>query len=481
MYRPGGKFVVAALTLALMLALSAAGCGGGDAGRGEARNVLLVTIDTLRADHFPCSSPGRAGTPFVRELLEKSACYTNCTSAAFGTTPSHASIMTSLHARRHGVYNNRTPLPEEALTAAEIFKARGWMTAAFVSALPLHSRLRIDQGFDMYNQWFDPGMGKIERTATQATDAALYWFENNLRPPFFAWVHYFDPHTDYDPPAAFRNSRLDPDSLHPADGKQDGGYRSYSVNGRDVPAPASEYYMKQNALYAGEVSYVDSQLRRLVGWFEDSELMESTMIVIVADHGETLDETGHEENYNHTSVYEEVARVPLIVYLPGGGAAGTVLDEPVSTLDILPSILAAVGIEDSGGFDFDGVALEGIIEARDAGGADSGGAAPRPVFFETAHRNGAGVRLGNWKYLRLYSPDVYFRHSGRNDEEQLFNLELDPAERRNLIHDSHAPADRLRRLLDEWERNTPRTLPEPDPGSMPGRDFNEKLKELGYL
>ncbi|MCU0303462.1 MAG: sulfatase-like hydrolase/transferase [Thermoanaerobaculales bacterium] len=276
-------------------------------------SVLLVTLDTTRADRLGCYGAPGAATPNLDRLAGRAFRFDHAVTPAPTTLPAHASLMTGLYPPTHGARaNGETRLDGAALTAAEIFGRKGWRTAAFVSAFVLDARYGLDQGFEVYDDRVTATAGPTfaagtnERDAGATTDAALEWLAR-LRDGerFFLWVHYFDPHAPYAP-----------------------------------PAPFSERFAGR--AYEGEIAYMDSQLGRLLDDLESSERLRKTLVVVAGDHGESLGE--HGETTHGLFLYDSTLRVPLLVSLPGQDRGAVVDDRVVSLVDVLPSLLDLVGI-----------------------------------------------------------------------------------------------------------------------------------------
>ena len=390
---------LAVTIVALALAL---GCARGEAVRplqsGQLRggNLLLVTIDTLRRDRVGAYGTARGLTPTLDRLADAGVRYARAVSHAPMTLPAHASILTGRTPRAHGIHVNGSSRLDEAVpTLATVLKRSGYRTGAFVGAFVLDARFGLSRGFDEYDDRYpheaDAATFRVaDRRAAEVVKAAEDWI---LRPaiivgaaatPWFAWVHLFDPHTPYDPPAEYRTGRLP---------------------------------------YDGEVAYADAMLGQLLDRLGAAGTLDRTVILVTADHGESLGD--HGETTHGLFAYQSTLAVPLIV---SGAAVGrAVVDAPVAHVDILPTIL-----------DFLGVAPPPNLDGRSAIGVP---AADRPVYFEALEANLTrgwapltGVVSGDWKYIDLPLPELY-------------NLRADPGEAHNLVEREPAQRDRLRGAL----------------------------------
>src|SRR5262245_30481923 len=258
------------LAAGCLAALVIAGCGGGDASPaapsgpgGQLDSVLLVTIDTLRADHLSCYGPSPVATPALDALARRGAMVRGAWATVPLTTASHASILTGLHPVSHGVRDNSGyRLPDSALTLAERLAAAGRRTAAFVAAYTTSRRFGLDQGFAEFDDDFGhapDGSERQQRPANEVVDRASAWIGGHASRPFFLWVHLFDPHAPYEPPEPYRSAH-------------------------------------QKDPYSGEVAFADAQLGRLLDALDRSGAGARTAIVVLSDHGEGLGEHGEDEH-----------------------------------------------------------------------------------------------------------------------------------------------------------------------------------------
>ncbi|MBI1852702.1 MAG: sulfatase [Planctomycetes bacterium] len=276
-------------------------------------SLLLVTLDTVRADRLGCYGRASAATPILDRLAREGARFERAYAVAPLTLPSHASMLTGLYPNRHGLRDNgAAPLRREVPTFAAILHDRGYDTAAFVGGAPLDHRFGLDRGFDLYDDAFGARAGSYsypERSADRTTAAALDWLAPRLAAKdaasFALWVHYFDAHAPYAPPPPFADRF------------------------RDSP-------------YEGEIAFVDAQLGRLIDAIEKAGRLDRTAIVVVADHGEGLGE--HGERTHGCLLYDSTLRVPLIVRAPGRVAAASVRADRISGVDLLPTALALLDV-----------------------------------------------------------------------------------------------------------------------------------------
>ncbi len=408
---------------ALLAGGGLAGCGPGDANK---PNLLVVTVDTLRKDAIGCCGAPEARTPSFDRLAEGGILLANASSQVPITLPSHATLFTGLYPAAHGTRHNGTPLREEETTLAERLSERGYETAAFLGSQVLSSSFRLGQGFDVYDdRWkkAERGLhGLWERGADSVAASFLSWFDHrDKKKPFFAWVHFYDPHADYEPPAPFG------------------------------PAAGGDY--------AGEVAYADRALGRVLAAIEEGGLLDETIVVLLSDHGEGLGE--HEEREHGLLLYETTLAIPWAIRLPGG-PRGVLVTAPALTVDLLPTLADLLPIDKDPSWP--GRSLVPLLR----------GAAPgpdRPLFAESLYGNvGYGwaplyaVRLGPWKLVR-------------GNWDDLYDVDQDPAENVNLAAEHPEVARRLGEAIDAWKAEG-----ESPAGPAPEltREERAMLEGLGY-
>ena len=368
----------------------AGSCGSSDGPHGGP-NVLLVTLDTTRADALSCYGRQRGTTPNLDALAAEGERFTQAYTSAPLTLPAHASMLTGLYPLRHGVRENGLwPLSDEADTLAERAREAGYDTAAFLAAVVLDERFGLDQGFAHFDtprrSATQDTSHYTERDAASVVDAALAWFDRRQdERPFFTWVHVFDPHAPYAPPEAFRQGVLEP---YP---------------------------------YLGELAYVDAELGRLFDTLRARELFDDTVVLVVGDHGEAFGE--HGEVSHGPFCYESTLRVPFLLRDPRSTRRG-VSEALVSVVDVHPTLLAAMGLTPAPGID--GIDL-GRTEARRR--------ATDGVYFESY----AGYLSLGWSPLAGWrDASGKYLHSS---DPQLFDVVRDPEESRNLLAAGDSSAD----------------------------------------
>jgi choline-sulfatase len=405
-----------AVVACIVSALAAAGCARLERAR---PNVLLVTLDTTRADHIGAYGYRAGQTPNIDALAAAGVLFERAIAAAPVTLPSHVSVFTGRYPFGHGVRNNGTfTLAGDVPTLATALHGVGYRTAAFVSAFVLDRRYGLARGFDDYDDRFG-----VERRAGATVSAAEAWLVANARAdrPFFLWVHLYDPHDPYDPPEPFRQA-----------------------------------FAAQP--YDGEIAYADQNVGRLVSRLRQLDPTGSTVVAVAGDHGESLGE--HGEATHAMFLYESALRVPLVVSAPNRLPRGRRVTAPVRAIDLAPTLLALAGVPPLP--NVDGVDLRPAIEGR-AG-------APAGAYAETYFPR----YFMNWSELRSFQDDRW-KFIDAPDPE-LYDLAADGGEQNNLVTQQPARAAALKRALDELTRAGRPAAPSPV-----DRDTQRKLAALGYI
>jgi len=447
-------------------------------------NLVLITADTLRADHLGCYGADLPRTPHLDRLARGGAQFTRVWSQFNTTTASHCSILTSLYGPSHGVVDNLMSLPEGRTTLAQHLAAAGWNCGAVTSVAHLAAATSgLGRGF----RWFS-GVER-ERTAAEAVATASAWLERNGDTPFFLWLHLFDPHIFYEP-----GSEFIPDA--PAVGcgdwpsviRQQAEVRAAELaEGKEIRAHQwhEPFFMNQpmrdrliavderelpGRAYAGEVSWLDHCIGRLLAQLGRLGLEGSTAVVFTADHGESLGE--HEIYFDHRGLYDVSLQVPLLMRLPRIVGPGLLESNLVETVDILPTCCQSLGLAAPEGVQ--GQSLLPLLE----GGAPSGlrGA----VFAQHADSLAYAVSDGTWKLIVRAGDQTMITASGG---DELYNLADDPGETENLLREHTGEVARLNGLLERWLSLTTRDdLPAPEEVPLAELEKRkEKLKALGYL
>jgi arylsulfatase A-like enzyme/tetratricopeptide (TPR) repeat protein len=398
-------------------------------------NVVLVTIDTLRADRLSSYGSEQVSTPHMDRLAREGLRFSNAATAVPFTLPAHSSIMTGTYPPLHGVRENVGYSLDETLpTLAEELSAGGWDTAGFVSAFVLDSRWGIGRGFDRYRDDFqlDPNrpsvnVGQVQHEGPDTIEHALAWLDEPRDGPFFLWVHLFEPHDPYEAPEPYR-------SRYP-----------------DRP-------------YDAEVAYADSLIGLLREGLESRGVLDDSVFVLTSDHGEGLGQ--HSEGFHGYFIYDSTVHVPLVLRLPFGDFEGRVVDEAVSHVDILPTVLGVVGRQVPS--QVQGIDLLPLILGREP-------ESPREVYTESYyslyHYNWAplrSIRTESEKFIETTNPELYL-------------LREDAGEESNALRQNRDLARSLRDRLLAYSRHLKSSGERP--GGRPDLDTETlaQLRALGYL
>ena len=438
-------------------------------------SLLLITIDTVRADHLGAYGYSRPTSPRMDALAREGTLFRNTFAPVPRTTQSVATILTGLYPKHHRARGLFSFVPPANTTLAEILKERGYSTRAVVSNIFLQPGKGFEQGFDSYS---NPRSRFDGDSSREITDEALEKIRSvSPGPPFFLWVHYLDPHWSYDPAPEFAE-KFDP-GYNPSEAMKEmleGKFHKGDIIFNNPLAPEDRSHLV--ALYDGEIAQVDEQVGRLLDGIPP-EIRKDLLIVLTSDHGESLGEHGY--SFAHGEyLYDGTLRVPLIFVFPGRIAAGTAEDRAAALMDIAPSILRLLGLPDRPGMD--GVPLF----APDADGFSPTGGhdllfaetdyqlihSANPRFFIPGVRGRwSSARRGPVKLIRIPKPG--------GDLHELYDLAADPEEERLLDASMNPSAPGLMRDLDGWAdyeegagANIEETL---------SPEQRERLRSLGYL
>jgi len=404
--------------------------------------VLLITIDTLRADHVGCYGYSKVETPAMDFLAAQGVRFDDALAQVPLTPPSHMVILSGTYPMWNGLRDFSVPkVRQDAQIIAEAFARHGYETAAFVSTVVLSAFWGMSRGFETYDAQIEFPRGTAgsdaERRAGETIDHVLAWFQahdpgRTGAKPFFVWVHLYDPHWRYDPPEPF--------------------HTQYSSH-----------------LYDGEIAYADSQLGRLFDYLREKGVYDRALIVLVADHGESLGEHGEVEHGYF--IYRSTLRVPLIFKLPraeAGAGEGRVIETPVGAIDVAPTLLELTHLQDPISRQFQGASLAGLVLNKTK-------ATERPVYSESYYAHNSY----GWGSLRSISTAQYQYIAAPRPE--LYDVIRDPSEKHNVYAQHGADAAALHdQLLDIDRRYTDRTS-SPTSGAPLSAETVEKLRSLGYV
>jgi len=437
------------------------------------RHVIIISMDTTRADQL-----GFMGNPFVQTprldaIAAESIVLTDCMTVAPTTLASHTSLFTGKYPHHHGTPRNGYMVNRDNVMLAEILKDAGFTTAGFAGSFALDRRFDFAQGFDTYDQTFDVRVGdgdahENQRRAEKVTNAVIAYLDAQGIPDhLFLFAHYFDPHFPYTAPAPF--------------------YGMYAPNRRrGIGFVVGEHFKadqqrQQNgrqliSQYAAEISYMDFHIGRLFDELRRLGILDESILLVTSDHGESFLE--HRRPFSHGfSVYQTTMHSVGVIRLPGGEGGGRRIEEPVSNIDLLPTLLNILGIPPPPGIDGEAIPL-GVTDDALPQRMRFGQATRPRKRYETDPRwmnilKARYIRSGRYKFIQ--TPYL--------GTEELYDLESDPSEQKNLLQDASPEtleiAARLRADLTAWAESADPLLTRFAPSQTD--ETRERLKSLGYI
>jgi len=444
-------------------------------------NVMLIVLDTTRRDRLSTYGYDRKTSPALDRVAAGGLVYEQCISAGSWTLPSHASIFTGLYPRDHGTNVENWNLRGDFTTLAEVFGANGYRTAGFCCNPWISEQTGLLQGFvDFQEIWRGRrDDSRDEHGAARTTEKVLEWLDARApdAEPFFVFVNYLEPHTPYRPPSAFRQRFLPPD-VDPIAVQQVMSWETPREFGYILKVPGMEISEEQfeilDALYDAEVAYQDARFGELIEGLESRGLLDDTVLVIVADHGEQLGEHGMLDH--KMSLYEENVHVPLILRYPPAVPAGGRIEARVQSNDIFPTLLELSGIDHAT------VPGSTPLPLRDGEGVGRPYAfvdMARPTVFMSmmeAEWPGANVRAFDRSIRAVQGPR--FKYVWASDgERRLYDIPADPLEQHDLSGAHPEIQAHLDRILTGFhegsvDQSTPVELDE---------EQREALRSLGYV
>jgi arylsulfatase A-like enzyme len=430
-----------------VLLVTVMGCG-----RQKPQNVILIVVDTLRADHLSLYGYDKPTSPQLQEWAATGLVFDRAFATSPWTLPTFGSVLTGLWPAQHSAGARlpvktkawrRAPLSEAVTTLPEVMQRRGFATAAIVNSAFLRKRFGAARGFEFYDY-------QKARQAEAVVDLAQTWLSENGQKRFFMMVHMIDPHLPYVPPEEFKGKFGDV----PADAIEASGRKNVVSR---LPELTEADRATLVARYDEEIAFVDQQLGRLFGFLEEQGLWKHTLIILTSDHGEELFDHGGFE-HGHT-MFQEVLGVPLVFWGPGIEAGRT--DAPVSLVDLTPTIYEAMGVKVDD--ELSGVSLWEALLAGE-----------RPARREILAQNTLWSRehkaIISWPYKLILDP--------KSGHLQLYDLESDPLEKLDLAEDKLAVAQELeRRLLGRLAG----LQASPSDPAVLSEEIEEELRALGYL
>jgi arylsulfatase A-like enzyme/tetratricopeptide (TPR) repeat protein len=400
-------------------------------------NVVLVTLDTTRADHLGCYGYRDARTPNLDAMARGGVLFEQASSPAPLTLPAHSSILTGMYPTYHGVrVNGNTALGQTQTTLAEALSEKNYETGAFVAAFVLDGRWGLNQGFGTYDDRFDLKKYKhldlagVQRPADEVVDAALAWLESRKQGPFFAWIHLYDPHSPYAPPEPFASE----------------------FGGRGLAG-----------LYDGEIAFADAQVGRLVSWLRAAGIDRKTVVVVMGDHGEGLG--SHGEGTHGYFVYDYALHVPLLVAVPFDELRGIRVVSQVSAVDVFPTVLALAGIDAPSRVHGRSLVPSMLRPGTDVDGYAYGESMTPNLQFGWSPLH--SLRTSRYKLIEAPRPELY-------------DLSVDRDEMTNVIARHPDVAEQMKQRLDRIMAETSHGAPEPEAANL-DKGTLESLAALGYI
>lgn len=446
-----------------------------------ARHVIFISLDTTRPDHLGCYGNPWISTPHLDRLASESIRFAHYMTVVPTTLPSHTSLFTGKYPHSHGNPQNGYLVNKGNVMLTEILKDAGYQTLGFIGSFALDSRFFFSQGFDYYNEAYEHfvGEGRLtehERPAQSVTQSVIrYCSAMSFTQPLFLFVHYFDPHKPFAPPPPF-------DTMYswPGEGKSGPGesITAHYACPHTLSQENWELSKKAALLYAGEVSYMDHHLGILLDYLEDAGILDESLLVVTSDHGENFWE--HMPYFHHgTSTYQTSMQAVCMIRLPRGRSGGTTVLPPLSSIDILPTVLNYLNLPFPEGIDgiaFDLNDINRTIEERIIYGQAT---LTKPwkvpeISKGWQHANKARcIRRQNLTYM----------HTPYTGSEELYDLTRDPYEQNNLLltpsTEIQSVARELREKLDSWAASAHPL--ESFPEKEKQQETIEKLKALGYM
>ena len=453
---------------------------------GSMPNVFVVVVDTLRADHLSCYGYARATSPSLDALAEQGVLFDGCMTQWPKTGPAMAAFFSSTYGSKSGVARKtgRFPVPQSYDMFAEVLNAEGYETLAVISNSSLRKDLHYDQGFEHYEEAFTSGPESAARIAEQVKSMLD---QRDRRRPYMMWAHFIDPHTPYVPPerllqpyltdATFREDQRGPAPIEPVANTLEenkpwraaaitGIPRRYYVNGQEE----LRFYVAQ---YDAEIRYFDEVFGQLVKWMQREGHWQNTVVIVTADHGESLGEHNYYLEHGRYP-YDACSRVPLILLHPD--LEPRRIATPVAHIDVLPTVLESLE-------------LPNLVQAQGRSfwsALLAGDAIPeRPVFVESGYRERFSVALRQGPWKMIFIPDSFLQKEIGCGPVQLFDVTRDPNESRDLWGVAPPVGAEMQRQLQEFQDRAyhwiqaPDNLTEQIPQLSP--ETRRSLENLGYL
>jgi choline-sulfatase len=409
-------------------------------------DVVLITIDALRADHLGCYGYKRNTSPNIDRLAKTGALFTEAITQAPYTAASIAAIFTASLPREHGISDVYERLDEKNITLAEILRNKGYTTRAITSNFIIAEKRGFEQGF---------GSSAFQGGESDEVPTAIKWIERNKNRPFFLWIHIMEPHAPYNPMQPYNQLYLR-DKLYDEENNQlpivadEYGFHGVPKYIEKEGIQDESYYIAQ---YDGEINSADHNVGMLLDTLKDLRLLDKTLLIVTADHGEELGEHGYYFSHGAT-LYDTALRVPLIIKFPHAKANSAIIDVQVRTIDLMPTILDIVGIKENNRRE--GVSLAPLIFKKD-----------RLILDALSYtRNKVSLRTRDWKLIASLGDEAYELYNLKKDPDELTNLADSETEQfqilkfklNNYINTAFPVIKKAKEPLDEATRNKLRSL-----------------------
>lgn len=392
--------------------------------RKAASNVIIITLDTLRADHLSCYGYPRPTTPVLDRMAAQGIRFARAYSHCERTNPSHASILTGLHPRTHGVINCRMPMSPQVETLQKMLRAYDYATMAAVSIKHLGPDWGMAEGFETFYP-----CEEARRPGEETVDLVINWLSTRRNRPFFAWIHLFDPHWIYDPPAPYNGLYYDGDPYNPDSHSMEEAHASHGGRVSDMVGVTDIAYPV--GLYDGAITYTDAQVGRILDTLRRTGQEENTLVVVTADHGEGLGE--HKIYFDHFGIHQEEIHVPLIFYCPRYPWSGRIVDSLAAHVDIVPTILDSLNLPIPG--HLEGYSLVPAMKGE-------GEARPQAIYLQMHDGYAVGLMTPRQQFIQYLqaSPTPPFLFKFKENDLELYDLVTDPTERVNLVTEAGGEA-----------------------------------------
>ncbi|MFC1848884.1 sulfatase [candidate division CSSED10-310 bacterium] len=432
------------------------------------KHVIIISLDTTRADHLGCYGHPRIRTPSLDAVAKNALVFDNAISVSSTTLPSHTSLFSGKYPKNHGTPANGYVIDLKNIMLPEILKERGFETVGFIGAFPLSKWFGFAQGFDVFDEAFDRYVAdqKVsvhQRSAAAVTDAVVKYFKSGILPEhLFLFVHYYDPHNPYNPPRLYKRLFR---TKYTRKGLKSGNLTPDSKVARVLKTQA----------YEAEVTYMDRHIERLLNFLKKLEMLDESVLIITSDHGENMLWDTHPFSHGWDT-YQAVIKAVCMIRTPETVGTGRISEQLTANIDILPSLLNYLRISAHPHLDGECLSLTEPFNQSD----------DRPRFAECTKPEKCEDN-GTWRnYLNarcVYQGSFKYIYTPHANLEEFFNISQDPFEKQNLITSTDpkisAQIESMKKELAQWFHATPYWHYEVK--KDPSLETIQKLEALGYL